>query len=169
MLDGLRERFELDAESDMMFVDLSGMTIKSKSDLTRLRKACEDILNPHGRRVAVVADFNALDLRPEISGPFFDMVAQLERRYFLVAARYATSTFTRFKLEAALERRGLAANIFTTRHQAQAYINAPYKKLAKGGPLHLPFGSDDGPPLGARRVTPKAPAKKNRKKMGVSG
>ncbi|MCZ6447121.1 MAG: hypothetical protein O6831_02655, partial [Alphaproteobacteria bacterium] len=119
---------------------------------TRLRKTCEGILQSHGRRVVLIANYDAFDLRPDVSGLYFNMVAALERKYFVAAARYATSTFTRFKLEAALERRGLVPNIFSARHEAMAFIRAPFKELAKGGSLALHPDDGNRPPLGARRL-----------------
>ncbi len=151
----LRQRFDLDKNADTLFVDLSGLTVASKADLTRLRKTCEGILQSHGRRVVLIANYDAFDLRPDVSGLYFDMVAALERKHFVAAARYTTNTFTRFKIEAALVHRGLVANVFSARHEAIAFIRAPFKELAKGGPLAL--HPDDGnlPPLGARRLGPR--------------
>lgn len=150
----LRERIKLDADNDMLELDFSGLAIRSKADLTRIRKTSESLLRAHGRRVTVLANYDAFELHPDMSGAYFDLVAELERKYFLAAARYATSTFMRFKLELALERRGLAPNIFTTRHEALAAIALPYDQLVRRAPLPMDFGDDSRPPLGARRITP---------------
>jgi propionate CoA-transferase len=156
----LRQRFVLDAANDTLQVDFSGFCIDSPRDLTRIRTVSERILSGHGRRVVTVTGYDAFSIRPEISGPYFDLVAELERKYFIVAARYATSTFMRFKLAAALERRGLVANVFPTRHEALAFVGEPYHKLRKSGPvLRAPDdghddGHDDRTPLGAQRIEP---------------
>lgn len=150
----LRQRFSLNGEKDLLSIDFSGLSVKSKGDLTRIRKAAEAVMRAHGRRVAVVVNYDAFDLHPDMSGPYFDLVADLERKHFIAAARYANSTFIRFKLEAALELRGLAPRVFATRQEALASIRAPYRELARHAPL--PPAVEEGPPVGVRRIGPAA-------------
>jgi propionate CoA-transferase len=50
------------------------------------------------------------------------MVRYLETNYYTTASRYTTSAFLRVKLGEALSRRRVAAHIFETRGEADAFV-----------------------------------------------
>ena len=65
-----------------------------------------------------------------VTDTYAAMVRYLETHYYTTASRYTTSAFLRLKLGEALSRRRVAAHIFETGDEAQAFVRADAQKAS---------------------------------------
>ena len=115
----LDERLAYDAERNMLFLNFEGAHVR-RGDIAAIKGAvaarCEEI----GRRVAVVVNYDAFRLEPEVAGAYADMVRGLEDRLYTRVSRHMTSAFIRVKLGQTLTR-AVRPHIFESRTEAQAF------------------------------------------------
>jgi propionate CoA-transferase len=118
----LEERFSLDADSSVLYIDLDGYRVRGERDVEDVREAVAARVEPLGRKVAAVISYDACSIDPEIAEAWFAMAADVQNRYYTHVSRYTTSAFMRLKLGNALARREVAPHIFETPHEARAFI-----------------------------------------------
>jgi propionate CoA-transferase len=118
----LDERFFLDADAGVLYIDLDGYRVRTKREVENVREAVTSRVGPLGRKVAAVISYDACTIDPEISDAWFAMAAEVESRFYTHVSRYTTSAFMRLKLGEALSRRDVAPHIFETPQQARTSI-----------------------------------------------
>jgi propionate CoA-transferase len=75
--------------------------------------------------VALVVNYDGFDLDEAVADAYFEMVSELQSKYYTTAVRYTTSAFMRAKLGAELSARRSAAHVFETRSEAVAFAAEP--------------------------------------------
>jgi propionate CoA-transferase len=118
----LDERFFLDADAGVLYIDLDGYRVRTKREVENVREAVTSRVGPLGRKVAAVISYDACTIDPEISDAWFAMAAEVESRFYTHVSRYTTSAFMRLKLGEALSSRDVAPHIFETPQQARTSI-----------------------------------------------
>jgi len=118
----LKERASYDAKSNLLSIDLSGWSVRKKSDIADLKKAIVEMCEAAGQRVNVVVNQDSCRIAEDLYEEYADMVAFLKKNYYARMARYATSDITRHKLQEALRRRGLQTQIFERAEDAAASL-----------------------------------------------
>ncbi|HMO30988.1 acyl CoA:acetate/3-ketoacid CoA transferase [Enterovirga sp.] len=121
MLDlNLSDRFAYDSERNILFINCEGLHIRTLEDVRIMREAVATLCQKIGRRVAVVANYDAFQLDVEAADAYAEMVRHLEDTYYTQVSRYTTSAFMRLKVGQILTRT-VRPHIFESRNEAQAF------------------------------------------------
>jgi propionate CoA-transferase len=110
----LPARFTLDAERSMLFIDLTGYRVRREEQVHAVRDQVRSMVEPLGRKVTAVINYDGCDIDPVVAKTWFDMVQDVEARFYEKASRYTTSAFMRLKLGDELRRREIAPHVFET-------------------------------------------------------
>ena len=119
---GLAQRVSYDADRNTLFLNLEGMRIRTRDDVDRVRRAVEERVQAIGRKVALIVNYDDVTIDPAVADTYAAMVRYMEMHYYTTSTRYTTSAFLRLKLGEALSRRKVAAHIFETREEANAFV-----------------------------------------------
>jgi propionate CoA-transferase len=138
----LDQRFTLDEQQNLFFVNLERFALRSRTDIDAIAKAVEARLGGLDRRVYAIVNYDNFSIVPELLDEYSAMVRSLADRFYAGVSRYTTSGFLRIKLGEALEKRGVAAHIFESAAEAQsdwrniegiAGLRSPDNKPVVGG------------------------------------
>jgi propionate CoA-transferase len=121
MLDlSLDDRVAYDAGRDILFLNFEGLQLHSREAIEALRAVviaqCEQI----GHRVAVVINYDAFSLAPDLEPYFAESVRVMEEKYYTRVSRFTTSAFMRLKLAQVLTR-SVRPHLFEKKSEAQAF------------------------------------------------
>ena len=116
----LPERFAYDAQQNTLFINFEGHTVKSQADVEAIRAQVTQLVEPLGRRVQAIVNYDNFSIFPDLLDAYTAMVQYLEERHYSIVSRYTASNFLRMKLGDALKKRGLAPHIFERADQARA-------------------------------------------------
>ena len=108
----LDQRFEFDADQDILFVNLERFALRSPAEIEAIRQTVERNLAPLGRKVKAVVNYDNFSISPELLDPYSEMVRGLMAKFYTHVSRYTTSGFLRMKLGAALSARGVSPHIY---------------------------------------------------------
>jgi propionate CoA-transferase len=95
----LEQRFAFDAERNVLFVDFEGHIVDSARDIEEIEAEVARRVEPIGRRVDVVVNYDHFRIRPELIDDYGAMVERLTQRYYGRVTRYAASGFLKARLE----------------------------------------------------------------------
>ena len=118
------ERLSLDAERQMVFLNLVGHEVRTRDDVDRMRQVLTDYFGRLRPGFSVVVDYDDFRLDDRVADQYFRLSGDLVERFGYTITRYTTSAFLRAKLGEGLTRRHLATHIFETRQEAQAFAAA---------------------------------------------
>jgi propionate CoA-transferase len=127
----LSDRLSYDAERHVLFANFEGLAISSADDVQSVRRVFEALCRRIGHKVALIVNYDGFRLDESVSDAYFEMVSELQARYYSTAVRYTTSAFMRMKLGAGLAARQSAAHVFETRSEAAAFA-ASHAVVADG-------------------------------------
>ena len=92
-------RINYNIKTNTLFVQFRGLHIKKSDDVESIRRAIENCILENSttsddpRKVHFVADYEQCFIASEIAKDYWDMAANLERRYYLSATRFHVSSF----------------------------------------------------------------------------
>ena len=118
----MSSRLVHDANSNILFANLSGIEIHSEADLEAFREALEVFLQKLNQKVNLISNHDGMSVAPRLASKWADLLSRLESEYYLTACRYSTSPFLRQKLGQDLKKRAIAPHIFETREEAADYL-----------------------------------------------
>ncbi|AMO25218.1 CoA-transferase [Ramlibacter tataouinensis] len=99
----LHERFELDRDQQLLFINFEGLGIDSEADIEELEQIVHRILEPvvtsSDRKVAVVVNYDNFSILPSLVDAYSAMVRRLTERFYTGVTRYGTVGFLKAKLE----------------------------------------------------------------------
>lgn len=121
----LIDRMSYDASKATAFYNFQGLHVRSSKDVHDIRQAAERIVDVAGKKIAAVVNYDDFRIDEAVMDEYAEMVKDLTQRCYTHVSRYTTSAFMRLKLGEALERRGVAAHIFETKHEAISSANPP--------------------------------------------
>jgi propionate CoA-transferase len=127
----LKQRLLYDAQQNLFFVNLEGMTIRSRDTVERIRSLVAELLDPLGKKVFAIVNYDNFSIEPELVDEYTEMVKFLMDHYYLGATRYTTSTFLRVKLGDALEGRAVAPHIYESAEEARVHLRDLEAKAGK--------------------------------------
>jgi propionate CoA-transferase len=116
----LADRFTLDPARSMLFIDFAGYRVRYEAQVEAVREQVRSLVEPLGRKVEAVIDYDGCTIDPTIAEAWFDMARDVQARFYETASRYTTSAFMRLKLGDALLRREMAPHVFETAAEVQA-------------------------------------------------
>ncbi|MET1082009.1 MAG: acyl CoA:acetate/3-ketoacid CoA transferase, partial [Burkholderiales bacterium] len=114
----LESRFRYDPEEDLYFVNFENLEIKTKDDIERIRQRVEKDLEPLGRKVPAIVDYDGFNLNPDLVDDYAVMIRGLVEKYYSSVSRYSTSAFMRIMLKNELMRHGVKEGLFSRREDA---------------------------------------------------
>jgi propionate CoA-transferase len=95
----LAERIAYDAFSNVLFVDFEGHAVDAEADVEAIEREVAARVEPLGKRVDVVVNYDHFAIRPELVDAYSAMVDRLAARYYARVTRYAASGFLKARLE----------------------------------------------------------------------
>ena len=101
----LAQRFELDRERRLLFINCEGLAIDTLSDIVAVERMIVDLLTPvvtsPAQRVAVVVNYDSFSIMPTLVDAYSAMVKRLTARFYSRVTRYGTVGFLKARLDAA--------------------------------------------------------------------
>jgi propionate CoA-transferase len=104
------------------------LAVRSREDIERIRAAVRDRVEPLGKQVFAIVNYDNFSITPELMQEYMDMVSDVVQRYYLGVTRYTTNTFLRARLGDALRQRDLAPQLYETAAEAAARLD-PSREL----------------------------------------
>jgi propionate CoA-transferase len=102
----LAERFELDPEHRLLFINFEGLAIETRQDVDEIEQMATRLLEPLVRtpedRVAVVVNYDNFSILAGLVEEYSAMVTRLTERFYSRVTRYGTGGFLKAKLEGRL-------------------------------------------------------------------
>ena len=95
----LAERIEFDPRSNILFVNFEGLAVDAAGDIDEIEAEVARRVEPLGKRVDVVVNYDHFSIRPELVDAYSAMVDRLTARYYARVTRYAASGFLKARLE----------------------------------------------------------------------
>ena len=95
----LANRFELDREHRLLFINFEGLAVDAASDIGDIEQHLTTLLTPLGERVAVVVNYDNCSILPPLIDDYSAMVKRLTDRFYSRVTRYGTGGFLKAKLE----------------------------------------------------------------------
>jgi propionate CoA-transferase len=118
----LKQRLLYDAQQNLFFVNLEGLTLKSRDMIEDIRNFAAQLIGPLGKKVFAIVNYDNFSIEPDLVDEYTEMVKFLMDHYYLGATRYTTSTFLRVKLGDALEGRAVAPHIYESAEEARVHL-----------------------------------------------
>jgi propionate CoA-transferase len=121
MLDvGIEDRLSYDPRSNTVFMDYSGMHVRSSEDVDQILSAVNTLLGPLGRRVRAVVNYDRFRLDEAAVDAYADAVRYVQETYYIEGGvtRHSTNAFTRLKLSRELEKRELDPTLYEKADEA---------------------------------------------------
>ena len=119
----LEYRISYDHSRNLLFLNLEGLSLRTRDEVDRWRRVLEERLIAIGRKVVAVVNYDSFMIDPSITDTYAAMVRYIDTHYYAAVSRYSTSAFMRMKLGDALSRRQVAPHIFETADEAHASID----------------------------------------------
>ncbi|MEI2743956.1 MAG: acyl CoA:acetate/3-ketoacid CoA transferase [Candidatus Competibacter sp.] len=118
------QRFSYDPAKNLFFLNFEGLAIRGREDIERIRAAVTANVEPIGKRVFAIVNYDNFSITPELLQDYMDMVGDVVQRYYIGVTRYTTSAFLRARLGDALRERDLAPHLYETAAEAAARLDA---------------------------------------------
>jgi len=118
----VNERITYSSEMDIMFANFAGYSVKSESDIEAIKVTIAKLLNPLGRKVYAIGNYDGFNINPDLIDAYTEMQTYVTENYFTKVSRYTTSAFLRMKLGASLEKRGKAPHIYESKNEAHQFL-----------------------------------------------
>ena len=115
-------RFNYDRDHNILFINLSELTIKTQEIIERYKERIRSIVEPLGHKVYAVVNYDGFELDRDFEDAYLDALKEVGDRYFLGVTRFSTSAFMRAKLGDALEKRGVAPHIYESEDEAKGVV-----------------------------------------------
>ena len=118
----LEARFAYDAERNMFFLNMEGMSLVTADDIRAIGTEVGQRLAAIGKKVQMVVNYDNFYLDPALTDAYSAGVRRLAERYYASVTRYTTSSFMRLKLTRQLHHRDLAPHIYESREEAMNWL-----------------------------------------------
>jgi propionate CoA-transferase len=118
----IEDRLSYDPDMNTVYMDYSGMRVRTEKDLNDIKVEVDSLLGPLGKRVNSIVNYERFEADPEIMSQYLDLVKYVEDRYYIRVSRYTTSGFMRLKLAQGLDKRHVTSEIYETPKQARNHI-----------------------------------------------
>ncbi|MBI1209696.1 MAG: acyl CoA:acetate/3-ketoacid CoA transferase [Azospirillum sp.] len=116
------QRLTYDPAQNLFFVNFERHTIRTPADVEEVRAGVTARLEPLGKKVLAIVNYDAFTIYPDVLEAYVDMVRDLVDRFYIDVSRYTTSAFMRVKLGDALQKRDVAPHIFEHAEDASRYF-----------------------------------------------
>ena len=117
----LRHRIQFEARRNLLFLNFEGLHVSHRDTIDDIKSAVEKICNARNEKVSVVVNYDGFSLNTDLTDEYWEMVSDLEERYYEKVSRYTTSAFMRMKLGALLASRS-APHIYESKEEAERFM-----------------------------------------------
>ena len=124
----IEDRLSYDPETNTIFMNFAGMRVQTEEDLVRIKQAVEAVLEPLGKRVNSIVNYDSFHADDDIADQYMDLVRYVEKKYYLKVSRYTTKAFMRLKLAHELAKRSITSSVQETLSEAHADIRSRASK-----------------------------------------
>ena len=107
------DRLSYDQASNTVFMDYSGMRVRTIEDVGKIKTAVDALLAPLGRQVHSVVNYDRFDVDPEVEDDYFELVRYVQDKYYDSARRYTSNAFKRLQLAHELEKHAVEPSLDT--------------------------------------------------------
>ncbi len=121
----LEERLTYDPSENIFFVNLEGYSIRTTENIREVKSAVEAKLEPLGKKVYTIVNYDNFNIVPELVESYTDMVKDVVSRFYTSTTRYTTSAFLRMKLGDALVERDVVPHIYDNPAEARKVLKNP--------------------------------------------
>lgn len=120
----IEDRLSYDEDSNTVFMDYSGMHVRTSEDVDRIVEVVDGLLGPLGRRVNSIVNYDRFQLDEAAVDEYADAVRYVQEKYYLEGGvtRHSTNAFMRLKLGRELEKRQLKPSIYASPEEADEDI-----------------------------------------------
>jgi propionate CoA-transferase len=118
------DRLTYDAEQNIFFVNFEGLSVRTSEDIDRILRAVEAKLDPIGRKVMAIVNYDRFSIAPELVDDYTGMVKGIMDRHYTNVTRYTSSTFVRAKLGESFGKRVPDPQIYESGDEARAHLIA---------------------------------------------
>ena len=119
----LDERLSYDPAKNLFFLNFEGLAVRSREDIERIRAAVAGKVEPLGKKVFAIVNYDNFSITPELLQSYMDMVSDVVQRYYVGVTRYTTSAFLRARLGDALREHDLTPHLYETAAEAAARLD----------------------------------------------
>jgi hypothetical protein len=77
LLRAMRERFELDQQRNILFINFAGLKIESHEQVGEMEEIVHGIYERHGRRFYAVVNYEGTEIAPEIIDYYGERIKKL--------------------------------------------------------------------------------------------
>lgn len=119
----IEDRLSYDPVANTVFMNYAGMRVRTSEDIKRILTAVDALLEPLGKRVNSIVNYDRFEADPDVMQEYLDAVRYVENKYYLRVSRYTTSAFMRLKLGHELEKRHVSSHVFESGAEARAKIS----------------------------------------------
>lgn len=119
----LDQRLSYDPAKNLFFLNFEGLAIRSHADIERIRTTITDKLNPLGKKVFAIVNYDNFSIVPELVQSYMELISYLVEHYYVGVTRYTTSAFLRARLGDALREHDLTPHIYETAAEAAARLD----------------------------------------------
>jgi propionate CoA-transferase len=119
MLDvGIEDRLDFDPNSNTVFMDYSGLHVRTSAEVEAIVAAVDALLEPLGHRVHSIVNYDRFLLDENAVQRWADAVKYVADKYYLTVSRHATSGFARLKLGKEFAKRDIESSLHDTSAEA---------------------------------------------------
>jgi propionate CoA-transferase len=118
----LEARLTYEPSENLFFINFEGFSIRRPEDVENVRRAVEERLEPVGRKVLAIVNYDNFRILPDLLDDYTDMVKGLAERFYSGVTRYTTNAFMHLKFGDALQRRAVSPHIYESREEAERYL-----------------------------------------------
>ena len=118
----LEARFAYDAERNIFFLNMEGLSLASTADVEAIAAAVGQRLAAIGKKVQMAVNYDNFYLDPALTDRYIAEVRRLAERYYASVTRYTTSSFRRLKLTRQLQHRDITPHIYESREEAIRWL-----------------------------------------------
>ncbi len=145
----MKERFVLDREQNILFINFADLRIESRAQVDELARHVREAVAENGGRVYSVVNYEGTEIAPDIVDYYGERIKELQDRYAVTTVRYSSSGLTRSVLRYLGAAVDLESNIFTTRDEAIRAIQelesrSPTRANSRGAFLARVFNARHG-------------------------
>jgi propionate CoA-transferase len=115
----IEARLSYDPASNTVFMNYSGMRVRTQTDLDRIKVAVDGLLGPLNKKVYSIVNYDRFEADPEIMHAYLDLVRYVEDKYYIAVSRYTNSGFMRLKLGSELDKRKVSSRVFESNAEAR--------------------------------------------------
>jgi len=94
----LAQRVEYRARGNLLFINFEGLRVDDAADIDEIESTVAAVVQPLGRKVDVVVNYDHFSIRPELMDAYGEMVKRLQARYYARVTRYAAGSFLKARL-----------------------------------------------------------------------